>query len=195
MRLATELRGSTLLIVDDKPQNLRLLSDFLAEQGFELMLTRSGAQALEKARLATPDLVLLDLRMPEMDGFEVCRRLKADATTADIPIIFMTAEDDIKAKVEGFALGAVDYITKPVQREELVARIQHHLQLLPVAERADLQDPGAVAQEHRAGGLWPYHRPQPEDAAGGGHALPRDRVQVQGRQSVAGAAASARTSR
>ncbi len=129
MRLATELRGSTLLIVDDKPQNLRLLSDFLAEQGFELMLTRSGAQALDKARLATPDLVLLDLRMPEMDGFEVCRRLKADAATTDIPIIFMTAEDDIQAKVEGFALGAVDYITKPVQREELVARIQHHLQL------------------------------------------------------------------
>ena len=106
-----------------------MLSDFLAEQGFDLMLTRSGAQALDKARLATPDLVLLDLRMPEMDGFEVCRRLKADAATADIPVIFMTAEDDIKAKVEGFALGAVDYITKPVQREELVARIQHHLQL------------------------------------------------------------------
>ena len=129
MQLATELRGSTLLIVDDKPQNLRLLSDFLAEQGFELMLTRSGAHALEKARLAMPDLVLLDLRMPEMDGFEVCKRLKADPVTADIPVIFMTAEEDAKAKVEGFALGAVDYITKPVQREELVARIQHHLQL------------------------------------------------------------------
>jgi two-component system sensor histidine kinase/response regulator len=129
MRLATELRGSTLLVVDDKPQNLRLLSDFLAEQGFELMLTRSGAHALEKARLATPDLILLDLRMPEMDGFEVCRRLKADAATSEIPVIFMTAEEDAKAKVEGFALGAVDYITKPVQREELVARIQHHLQL------------------------------------------------------------------
>jgi len=129
MPLATELRGSTLLIVDDKPQNLRLLSDFLAEQGFELMLTRSGVHALEKARLATPDLVLLDLRMPEMDGFEVCRRLKADAATAGIPVIFMTAEEDTRAKVEGFALGAVDYITKPVQRDELVARIQHHLQL------------------------------------------------------------------
>jgi signal transduction histidine kinase len=129
MRLATELRGATLLIVDDKPQNLRLLSDFLAEQGFELMLTRSGAQALEKARMATPDLVLLDLRMPEMDGFEVCRRLKADPLTQDIPVIFMTAEDHTAPKVEGFALGAVDYITKPVQREELLARIQHHLQL------------------------------------------------------------------
>ena len=129
MPFATELRGATLLIVDDKPQNLRLISDFLAEQGFELMLTRSGAQALEKARLATPDLVLLDVRMPEMDGFEVCRRLKADPRTADVPVIFMTAEDDTAHKVEGFRLGAVDYITKPMQREELLARIQHHLQL------------------------------------------------------------------
>jgi DNA-binding response OmpR family regulator len=129
MPLAIELRGATLLIVDDKPQNLRLISDFLAEQGFELMLTRSGAQALERARRAQPELVLLDLRMPEMGGFEVCRRLKADPVTAEIPVIFMTAVDDTAHKVEGFSLGAVDYITKPIQREELLARIQHHLQL------------------------------------------------------------------
>lgn len=129
MPSATDLRGATLLIVDDKPQNLRLVSDFLAEQGFDLMLTRSGMQALEKARLAPPDLVLLDLRMPGMDGFEVCRRLKADPVTADIPVIFMTAEEDTAHKVEGFELGAVDYITKPVQREEVLARIRHHLQL------------------------------------------------------------------
>ena len=129
MPLAIELRGATLLIVDDKPQNLRLISDFLAEQGFELMLTRNGPQALERARRAQPELVLLDLRMPEMDGFEVCRRLKADPATADIPVIFMTAVDDTAHKVEGFSLGAVDYITKPIQREELLARIQHHLQL------------------------------------------------------------------
>ena len=127
--LPSELIGATLLIVDDKPQNLRLVSDFLAEHGFELMLTRSGAQALEKVHLATPDLILLDLRMPEMDGFEVCRRLKQDPSTADIPVIFMTAEDETAQKVTGFALGAVDYITKPIQREELLARIQHHLQL------------------------------------------------------------------
>ncbi len=120
---------ATLLIVDDKPQNLRLMSDFLAEHGFDLMLTRSGAQALEKVRLATPDLVLLDVRMPDMDGFEVCRRLKADPRTASVPVIFMTAVDDTAHKVEGFGLGAVDYITKPLQREELLARIRHHLQL------------------------------------------------------------------
>jgi len=129
MSLPTELRGATVLIVDDKPQNLRLISDFLAEQGFDLMLTRSGAQALEKARLARPDLVLLDVRMPETDGFEVCRRMKSDPRTAGVPVIFMTAVDDTAHKVEGFRLGAVDYVTKPIQREELLARIQHHLQL------------------------------------------------------------------
>jgi len=125
----TELSGARLLIVDDTPQNLRLISDLLAEQGFELMLTRSGAQALEKIQLARPDLVLLDVRMPEMDGFEVCRRLKADPSIADVPVIFMTAVDDTEHKVEGFRLGAVDYVTKPIQREELVARIRLHLQL------------------------------------------------------------------
>jgi DNA-binding response OmpR family regulator len=124
-----ELRGATLLIVDDNPQNLRLVSDFLSEQGFDLMLARSGAQALNRVARATPELVLLDLRMPDMDGFEVCRRLKADPAAAGIPIIFMTAVDDTAHKVEGFALGAVDYITKPIQREELLARIRHHLQL------------------------------------------------------------------
>ena len=129
MKFPAKLRGATLLIVDDKPQNLRLISDFLAEQGFELMLTRSGAQALEKIELAIPDLVLLDVTMPEMDGFEVCRRLKDNARTAALPVIFMTALDDTAHKVEGFRLGAVDYITKPIQREELLARIRHHLQL------------------------------------------------------------------
>jgi two-component system, sensor histidine kinase and response regulator len=129
MTLPAERRGATLLIVDDKPQNLRLISDFLAEQGFELMLTRSGAQALEKIELSMPDLVLLDVTMPKMDGFEVCRRLKHNARTAALPVIFMTALDDTAHKVEGFRLGAVDYITKPIQREELLARIEHHLQL------------------------------------------------------------------
>ena len=129
MMSRAERRDATLLIVDDKPQNLRLISDFLAEQGFELMLTRSGEQALEKIDLALPDLVLLDVTMPKMDGFEVCRRLKENARTASVPVIFMTALDDTAHKVEGFRLGAVDYITKPIQREELLARIQHHLQL------------------------------------------------------------------
>jgi two-component system, sensor histidine kinase and response regulator len=129
MTLPVDRREATLLIVDDKPQNLRLISDFLAEQGFELMLTRSGAQALEKIQREMPDLVLLDVTMPEMDGFEVCRRLKLDPRTASVPVIFMTALDDTAHKVQGFRLGAVDYITKPIQREELLARIEHHVKL------------------------------------------------------------------
>ena len=147
MTLPAERRGATLLIVDDKPQNLRLISDFLAEQGFELMLTRSGAQALEKIELAMPDLVLLDVTMPEMDGFEVCRRLKNNASTATLPVIFMTALDDTAHKVEGFRLGAVDYITKPIQREELLARIQHHLQLHRLQKEL-LSKSGDLAQKN-----------------------------------------------
>jgi DNA-binding response OmpR family regulator len=149
----TDLRAATLLIVDDKPQNLRLVSDFLAEQGFDLMLARSGAQALERVARATPELVLLDVRMPDMDGFAVCRRLKADSATADVPVIFMTAVDDTAHKVEGFALGAVDYITKPIQREELLARIRHHLQLHRlqrelVAKSADLASKNAELEAY-----------------------------------------------
>jgi two-component system, sensor histidine kinase and response regulator len=125
----SDLQGATLLIVDDQPQNLRLVSDFLAEQGFDLMLARSGAQALEQVTLAKPDLILLDVRMPRMDGFEVCRRLKAAPASVDIPVIFMTAEDETAQKVTAFSLGAVDYITKPIQRDELLARIRLHLQL------------------------------------------------------------------
>ena len=151
---SADLHGATLLIVDDKPQNLRLVSDFLAEQGFELMLSRSGTQALEKVRMEPPDLVLLDLRMPEMDGFEVCRRLKADPDTSDIPVIFMTAVDDTAHKVEGFSLGAVDYITKPIQREELLARIRHHLQLhrLQLELSAKTEDLGHKNEELEAYG-------------------------------------------
>jgi signal transduction histidine kinase len=129
MPSGSDLRGATLLIVDDKPQNLRLVSDFLAEQGFDLVLARTGAQALERVGRARPELVLLDVRMPDMDGFEVCRRLKADPATAVVPVIFMTAMDDTAHKLEGFRLGAVDYVTKPIQREELLARIRLHLQL------------------------------------------------------------------
>ena len=131
MALPAERREATLLIVDDKPQNLRLISDFLAEQGFDLMLTRSGAQALEKIELALPDLVLLDVTMPKMDGFEVCRRLKQDARTAAVPVIFMTALDDTAHKVEGFRLGAVDYITKPFSvaylEDTVATKIAKHL--------------------------------------------------------------------
>lgn len=119
----------TILVVDDNPNNLGVLSDFLAEEGFEILVARDGKGALQRVEHATPDLILLDIMMPEMDGFEVCRRLKAQFHTADIPIIFMTALTDASDKVQGLSLGAVDYVTKPFQKDEVLARIRLHLKL------------------------------------------------------------------
>lgn len=121
--------GSTILVVDDNPNNLGVLSDFLAEEGFEILVARDGKGALQRVDHAIPDLILLDIMMPGMDGFEACRQLKAQAHTADIPIIFMTALTDTSDKVQGLSLGAVDYVTKPFQKDEVLARIRLHLKL------------------------------------------------------------------
>ena len=120
---------SKILIVDDQPQNLRLLSPILLEQGYEVRGANSGKLALQFVHMEPPDLILLDIRMPEMDGFEVCRRLKADSATKEIPVIFLSALTDAVDKVHGFELGAVDYLTKPVDTGELVARSRTHLAL------------------------------------------------------------------
>ena len=129
--------------------------------------------------MATLDLVLLDVRMPETDGFEVCRRLKSDPHTADVPVIFMTAMDDTAHKVEGFRLGAVDYVTKPIQREELLARIQHHLQLNRLQKELFAKSQDLAAEECGAGGVRAHHRSQPQDAACSRQPLPGDPLQVQ----------------
>ena len=118
-----------ILIVDDNPTNLEMLFDFLADAGFTVLVAEDGESAIARAEYAPPDLILLDILMPEMDGFETCRRLKANARTKDIPIIFMTALTETVDKVKGLSLGAVDYVTKPLQHEEVLARIQLHLQL------------------------------------------------------------------
>jgi signal transduction histidine kinase len=120
---------AAILIVDDTPANLSVLSDFLDEAGFEVLVAQSGQAALERLEAAIPDLILLDVMMPGIDGFETCRRLKANPLTQDIPVIFMTALSDTTNKVTGLNLGAVDYITKPFQQEEVLARIQLHLRL------------------------------------------------------------------
>jgi PAS domain S-box-containing protein len=118
-----------ILIVDDLPTNLELLFEFLSSSGFRILIAEDGQSAIERARYALPDLILLDILMPGMDGFETCRRLKAEETTADIPIIFMTALTETVDKIKGFNLGAVDYITKPFQQEELLARVKTHLKI------------------------------------------------------------------
>ena len=119
----------TLLVVDDIPDNLRLLLNFLGKQGFKVLIGQDGKEAINTAEFAQPDLILLDVMMPGMDGFEVCKTLKNNETTKDIPIIFMTARTDSVDKLKGFELGAADYIGKPFEQEEVLARINTQLKL------------------------------------------------------------------
>ncbi len=119
----------TILIVDDNPANLGVIVDYLESFGFKVLVARRGETGIEKAQFAHPDLILLDVMMPGINGFETCRRLKAIETTKAIPVIIMTALTDTEHKIEGFQAGALDYITKPFQREEVLARVQTHLNL------------------------------------------------------------------
>jgi signal transduction histidine kinase len=118
-----------ILVVDDNPANLRLLSNMLTEQGYKVRSVINGSMALTAARAAPPDLILLDINMPAMNGYEVCQALKADPATADVPIIFISALDEIQDKVQAFTVGGVDYVTKPFQFEEVLARVETHLAL------------------------------------------------------------------
>lgn len=117
----------TLLLVDDNPNNLNVLSDLLEKKGYEILVALNGEAALERAAFTRPHLILLDIMMPGLDGFETCERLKKDPGLADIPVIFMTALGDTKSKVKGFSTGAVDYITKPIEPDEVLARVETHL--------------------------------------------------------------------
>jgi two-component system, sensor histidine kinase and response regulator len=119
--------AATILIVDDTPANLSVLVDTLSEAGYQLMVAEDGEDALAQTERTQPDLVLLDVMMPGLDGFETCRLLKARPVTRNIPVIFMTALTDTAEKVRAFGAGAVDYITKPIQQEEALARIDTHV--------------------------------------------------------------------
>ena len=118
-----------MLVVDDTIENLRLLSDLLGEHGYEVRAVTTGRQALQAAEQAPPDLILLDISMPEMDGYEVCRRLKAAERSRDVPVIFLTASADTADMVLAFDAGGVDYVTKPFQFEEVLARVKAHVAL------------------------------------------------------------------
>lgn len=144
----SEVGGSSrdILIVDDTPANLRLLSQMLAERGYRVRPVPDGRLALAAVAAEPPDLILLDIRMPEMDGYEVCGRLKAEADTREIPILFISALDATHDKVRAFTVGGVDYITKPFQIEEVLARVETHLALRDLQRR--LQDTNRkMAQE------------------------------------------------
>ncbi|MGQ4647969.1 response regulator [Lyngbya aestuarii] len=123
----TNQNQGNILVIDDTPANLRLLVNLLTEKGYKVRPLPSGKLALSGVHLSPPDLILLDILMPEMDGYEVCQRLKANPLTRDIPVIFISAINDLADKVKAFSVGGVDYITKPFQAEEVLARVKTHI--------------------------------------------------------------------
>ena len=135
--MKTDMKGAvkaggvepSILIIDDDPNNLAIMTDFLEAFSFTILVAEDGESGVKRAEFAQPDLVLLDIMMPGIDGYETCRRLKAQASTRDIPVICMTALAETEHKVKGFEAGVVDYITKPFQREEVLARVGVHLRL------------------------------------------------------------------
>jgi len=120
---------ATILLVDDMPTNLKLLNLYLGDHGYNIKFAKNGKEALQKVDEVSPDLILLDIVMPEMDGYETCKRLKENPRTAHIPILFMSALRDTVDKVKGFELGAVDYLTKPMHHQEVLARVNAHINL------------------------------------------------------------------
>ncbi|WP_052646978.1 sigma-54-dependent transcriptional regulator [Spirosoma spitsbergense] len=140
--------AASILVVDDTPHNISILFDALSHYGYQVLTERDGKSAIEQIRYARPDLILLDVMMPGMDGFETCRRLKSDPDTADIPVIFMTAMTETIDKVNGFNMGAVDYITKPFQLPEMMARVQTHLTLRQL--QRELEQTNAQLEERVA---------------------------------------------
>ena len=125
----SENKTATIMVVDDTPANLKLLEEMLQGQGYRVVQFPRGDMALKAAAKNPPDLILLDIMMPEMDGFEVCRRLKADERLKEIPVLFISALDGTEDKVKAFSGGGLDYVTKPFQEEEVLARVETHLDL------------------------------------------------------------------
>jgi len=130
----------TILIVDDNPTNLEVLSETLTRSGYQVSVAIDGESAIEQVKYHLPSLILLDIMMPGIDGFETCRRLKQNSASRDIPVIFMTALADTDHKVKGFSLGAIDYITKPFQREEVLARIEVQIRLQCLSKILEYQN-------------------------------------------------------
>ena len=133
----TASKAADILVVDDNPANLRLLVNILADEGYAVRVATSGAQALELAAAHSPDLILLDVMMPGMNGIEVCERLKAQERTRTIPVLFISAMGDTASKLRGFDAGGLDYISKPLANEEVLARVRTHLALYDLQRRLE----------------------------------------------------------
>jgi two-component system, sensor histidine kinase and response regulator len=144
--MATEyISEGTILLVDDNPTNLGVLFDLLSDAGFKILIATDGESAIAQISYVKPDILLLDVMMPGIDGFETCRRLKQNIDTQDIPIIFMTALTETVDKVKGFEVGAVDYITKPFEYEEVLVRLRTHLTIQNL--RRSLEDRNQLLQQ------------------------------------------------
>ena len=137
---STESYKADILLVDDVPANLRLLAQILLTEGYQVRSFPSGALALVAARASVPDLVLLDVMMPEMDGYTVCRKLKADAVTRDVPVIFVSALNATSDKMDAFSAGGVDYLPKPFHPAEVLARVETHLALRTLQKQLQTQN-------------------------------------------------------
>lgn len=142
----------SILLVDDNPDSVHLLSLILTRAGYKVWPAMDGNQALEKALSLVPDLILLDIMMPGMDGYQVCEQLKADEATRDIPVVFLSAVGQVQGKVRALAAGGVDYITKPFQSQEVLARVATHLSLRALQRElkkrnAELEQRNAELQE------------------------------------------------
>jgi two-component system, sensor histidine kinase and response regulator len=131
---------SRILVVDDNPADVDVLLDQLAKAGFEMAVAEDGEDALEQSQYKPPELILLDVMLPGIDGFETCRRLKADDRTSATPVIFMTSLTDLSDKLHGFAAGGVDYLTKPIQQAEVLARVRTHLALRDLQQQLAAQN-------------------------------------------------------
>ena len=146
-KLTVDVAGCRILAVDDTPANLEVLIEFLEGEGFDIAIATGGEKALELAGNSKPDLILLDVMMPGIDGFETCRRLMEQEDLEDVPVIFVTARNDLEAIMQGFKAGGDDYVTKPFNKVELLARIRTRLERVVLARdvaelRAKLESSG-----------------------------------------------------
>lgn len=133
-------QGAVVMVLDDNPKNIKVVAIILEDQGYQPAVFMHAKRALEFLEDNKPELILLDIMMPEIDGYEVCKKLKSEPTTADIPVIFLTAKTDIDDLVKGFDCGAVDYVTKPFKARELLARVHTHIELKRARERIKTLD-------------------------------------------------------
>ncbi|UBF25505.1 response regulator [Kovacikia minuta CCNUW1] len=132
--------NSDILVVDDTPSNLRLLSDLLTAQGYQVRKIADGRWAIQAAQLSPPDLILLDIVMPGINGYEVCRLLKANERTREVPVIFLSVNDEVLDKVQAFRMGGVDYITKPFEPAEVLVRVETQLKLSQLQKQVQEQN-------------------------------------------------------